>query len=82
MCTTLAAHCQELMAHKPYAYYFVVLFSRGMLRDPRFAQILLSTGTGPSPVTGGKCLELDPKDLQPALEIGGAKEPGMANISY
>lgn len=37
---------QELMAHKPYAYYFVVLFSRGMLRDPRFAQILLSTGAG------------------------------------
>ncbi len=39
-----ALHLQELMAHKPYAYYFVVLFSRGMLRDPRFAQILLSTG--------------------------------------
>ena len=53
-----------------------------MLRDPRFAQILLSTGTGPSPVTGGKRLELDPKDLQPALEIGGAKQPGMVNISY
>ena len=35
---------QELLAHKPYAYYFVVLFSRGMLRDPHFAQILLSTG--------------------------------------
>ncbi|CAK9062829.1 Metabotropic glutamate receptor 7 (mGluR7) [Durusdinium trenchii] len=37
---------KELLAHKPYAHYFVVLFSRGMLRDPRFAQILLSTGAG------------------------------------
>ena len=33
-----------MTAYKPWAYYFVVLFSRGMLRDPRFAQILLSTG--------------------------------------
>ena len=43
---------QELLAHKPYAHYFVVLFSRGMLRDPRFAQILLSTGRRPR-VTDG-----------------------------
>ena len=35
-----------MMAYKPWAYYFVVLFSRGMLRDPRFAQILLQTGAG------------------------------------
>ena len=35
-----------MLAYKPWAYYFVVLFSRGMLRDPRFAQILLHTGAG------------------------------------
>ena len=35
-----------MMAYKPWAYYFVVLFSRGMLRDPRFAQIPLQTGAG------------------------------------
>eukprot|EP00439_Symbiodinium_sp_Y106_P020097 s1659_g2.t1 len=37
---------KEMVAYKPWAYYFVVLFSRGMLRDPRFAQILLKTGAG------------------------------------
>lgn len=33
---------QELLAYRPWAYYLVVLLSRGMLRDPGFAKILLS----------------------------------------
>ncbi|CAE7227713.1 Scube3 [Symbiodinium sp. KB8] len=37
---------KEMVAYRPWAYYFVVLFSRGMLRDPHFAQILLATGAG------------------------------------
>ena len=32
----------EVMAYRPWAYYFVVLFSRGILRDTSFAQLLLS----------------------------------------
>lgn len=31
-----------LVAYKPWAYYFVILLSRGMLRDPGFAETLLS----------------------------------------
>lgn len=34
---------RELLAYKPWAYYFVVLFSRGILQDPGFAETLLST---------------------------------------
>ncbi|CAK9038961.1 unnamed protein product [Durusdinium trenchii] len=33
---------KELLAYKPWAYYLVVLLSRGILRDPGFAQTLLS----------------------------------------
>eukprot|EP00435_Cladocopium_sp_Y103_P053180 s214_g17.t1 len=34
---------REVLAYKPWAYYFVVLFSQGILRDPAFAETLLST---------------------------------------
>ncbi|CAL1151686.1 unnamed protein product [Cladocopium goreaui] len=34
---------RELLAYKPWAYYFVVLFSQGILQDPGFAETLLST---------------------------------------
>lgn len=37
---------RELLAYRPWAYYLVVLLSRGLLSDPRFAQTLLSVYLG------------------------------------
>eukprot|EP00439_Symbiodinium_sp_Y106_P023600 s2265_g2.t2 len=44
--TAVVRTAGDIVRLKPWAYYFVVLFSRGMLRDPRFAKILLATGAG------------------------------------
>ncbi|CAE7880907.1 unnamed protein product [Symbiodinium sp. KB8] len=44
--TAVVRTAGDIARLKPWAYYFVVLFSRGMLRDPRFAKILLATGAG------------------------------------
>jgi len=41
-CTVVRTE-DEVLDAKAWASYFVVLFSRGMLRDPSFAQILLAT---------------------------------------
>ncbi|CAJ1409089.1 unnamed protein product [Effrenium voratum] len=80
---------KEMTAYKPWAYYFVVLFSRGMLRDPRFAQILLSTGAGeeePDPsvrqleivtVSADTGFEFPSAEFYKELEINGLGTEGL-----
>ena len=43
---TVVRSSKELLAYRPWAYYLVVLLSRGLLTDARFAQTLLSVYLG------------------------------------
>lgn len=61
----------ELLAYRPWAYYLVVLLSRGMLRDPGFAKTLLSIHLEGE--TKNRPLELVTVSADPLFEFPSAE---------
>ncbi|CAE7335470.1 GRM1 [Symbiodinium natans] len=60
---------EETRRLRPGAFYFVVLLSRGMLRDPAFAEILISSGAGSETAS----LEIVTVVADAAFQFPGAK---------